>query len=289
MTTDSQPQTDETSIEQLAQRLDDLEEELAREKALRKKAEHKRDELRQELNALREEVEYIDDELQATSAKTNAALNKSNTNKNRITEIQARELEKGAHLEWELVDEVDIDVEDDRLERFKGDDGREYARLPGEVDPLERRGTSALATADLLPIQQLARMGDDMLANATSKRPDYIAAKVWDERGKHSASTLWSQGSSDVREYIDAGELKIWIKREMERPDEDMSDDYAKQLAGRTLERIRKLAKDRLYIQKRNHRKDGLRYQERRLILPSDSEIPGETSASSPDTAEVAG
>jgi len=210
-------------------------------------------------------------------------------NKDCILEIQARELEKGAHLEWDHVDEKEIDVDGDRLERFTSD-GKEWVRLPGETDPLERSGETALASADLLPIQQLAKMDDDMLANATSKRPDYIAAQVWAERGRNSPNSLWQKGSSHVREYLDASDLRLWIQRKMERSDEDMSDDYAKQLAGRTLNRLRKLAKDRVYIEKRSHRKDGLKYKERRLILPTDSEIPGETSATrSPETADVAG
>lgn len=250
------------------------------------------DDLQEQVDELQERVDDVEKTTQIHDTRLDAMDGAIEDHDQALAEQQSRELEKGYHLEWETVERRldDLRVDGDRVERFAGDDDRDYARLPGEADPLERSGTSALATADLLPIQQLAQMDDDMLANATSKRPDYIAAKVWDERGKHGGSTLWNQGSGEVREYVDAGEMKIWIKREMERADEDMSDDYAKQLAGRTIERIRKLAKDRVFVQKRNHRKDGLQYQERRLILPSDSEIPGETSSNdTPGTNEVAG
>ncbi len=37
------------------------------------------------------------------------------------------------------------------------------------------------------------------------------------------------------------------------------------------------LSKHRLAVRKRTERKNGLKYTERRLILPADAEIPGET------------
>jgi len=289
MSSKSQPQpTDAPSNKELAEMVNDLRADLEREKALRKKAETERDELQETVSHLQQEVTDIDDKASANRAKADAALSKGNKNKERITEIQSIELEKGFHIQYENIEfiEEDLDVDGDRIERFTNDDGEDYARLPGEVDPLERSGDSAMATADLLPIQQLARMDDDMLANATTKRPDHIAAKVWAERGKHDRSTLWNKGSSSVREYLDAGQLKTWIQINCERDDESLSDDYAKQLAGRTMDRLVALSKNRLHIQKRNRRKDGLQYKERRLILPSDSEIPGEGSPT-PETNEV--
>lgn len=273
----SQPQTtDAPTIKDLADQLQNLRADLEREKALRKKAEQERDDLRETVSDLQQQVDDAEESVDVVQSKADAALNKAGTNKDRVEELQARELEKGAHLLWQHVDEYEIDVADGRLERFQGDGGDEFCRIPGEVDPIERSGDSALATADLLPIQQLARMDDDMLSNATSSRPDHIAAQVWAERGKHDKSTLWNQGSSSVREYLDAGDLKTWIRMNCERDDESLSEDYAKQLAGRTMERIEALAKNRVYIEKRSRRKDGLQYKERRLVLPSDSEIPGE-------------
>ncbi|MFD1588061.1 hypothetical protein ACFR9U_13840 [Halorientalis brevis] len=210
-----------------------------------------------------------------------------------VAELQSRELEKDGHLQYDTVTEhVELlDVDGDRLERFEGDDGNTWVRLPDAEDPLERSGTSALATADLLPIQQLARMDEEMLANATSRRADYLAAKAWAERGTKSKSSLWSKGCRSVSEYVDASDLRVWIKANHQRPDEDMSYENAKKLAGKTLERIRELAKSRVYIEKRDRRKDGLKYKERRLVVPTDAEIPGKqsTADSAPGTTEVTG
>ncbi|MFD1588505.1 hypothetical protein ACFR9U_16120 [Halorientalis brevis] len=210
-----------------------------------------------------------------------------------VAELQSRELEKGAHLQFETVTEhVELlDVDGDRLERFEGEDGDTWVRLPNAEDPLERSGTSALATADLLPIQQLARMDEEMLANATSRRADYLAAKAWAERGKNSKSSLWSAGCRSVSEYIDASDLRVWIKANHQRPDEDMTYENAKKLAGKALERIQQLAKNRVYIEKRDRRKDGLKYKERRLVVPTDAEIPGEGTShdDAPGTTELTG
>ena len=45
------------------------------------------------------------------------------------------------------------------------------------------------------------------------------------------------------------------------------------------MDALQELTKDRMYIKKRNRRKDGLKYKERRLHLPTDSEIPGENES----------
>lgn len=289
MSTQNPSNTTDASVSELVSLVEDLRERVNEQ-------DERIDEIEDERDELRGRVDELENQLRKTDSQTAAAMNKAGSNKDRILELQdcilelqARELEKGAHLEWDHIDKAEINVAGDHLERFTSD-GQEWARLPGETDPLERSGETALANADLLPIQQLATMDDDMLANATSKRPDYIAARVWEERGRHSPNSLWQKGSGPVREYLDASDLRLWIKHKMERSDEDMSDDYAKQLVSRTLERIQKLAKDRLYTEKRSHRKDGLKYKERRLILPTDSEIPGETPVSQPpETADVTG
>ncbi|WP_076610505.1 hypothetical protein [Natronorubrum thiooxidans] len=54
-----------------------------------------------------------------------------NATKDRVGELQARELEKGAHLLEEHIDESEIDVVDGRLERIRKDDGERYFRLLG--------------------------------------------------------------------------------------------------------------------------------------------------------------
>ena len=40
------------------------------------------------------------------------------------------------------------------------------------------------------------------------------------------------------------------------------------------------LSKNRLAIRKRTERKNGLEYTERRIVLPADVDIPGETTGS---------
>lgn len=68
-----------------------------------------------------------------------------------------------------------------------------------------------------------------------------------------------------------------------------MSRDYATKLARRTIDALLDLAKHRLYDELRSWRADGLQYKERRVVLPSDAEIPGETSPSEPRCQETAG
>ena len=45
--------------------------------------------------------------------------------------------------------------------------------------------------------------------------------------------------------------------------------------------------KGRLYVKRKNRRKDGLLYKERHVALRENSEIPGETTV--PETADVGG
>ncbi len=73
---------------------------------------------------------------------TDAALNKASANKERVTELQSRELEKGAHLRAKAVDEHAVDVPNGRLERLTKDDGETYFRLPESADPLDRGDVS---------------------------------------------------------------------------------------------------------------------------------------------------
>ncbi|WP_160048285.1 hypothetical protein [Natrialba sp. INN-245] len=48
-------------------------------------------------------------------------------------ELQSRELEKGAHLREETVDEHVVDVPDGRLERITKDDGKQTLSLKPDV------------------------------------------------------------------------------------------------------------------------------------------------------------
>ncbi|ELY45783.1 hypothetical protein [Natronorubrum tibetense] len=223
-----------------------------------------------------------------TTKQTKAALKKANTNKTRLRELQARELEKGAHLRADTVDEHELDVRGDRLERITKDDGRTYFRLPEHTDPLDRSDVS-LAYGDLLPIQQLARVDDDMLRSTTNALPTRLAAKLWSARTDSSVGDdPWNAGCKGVREYLKASDLKHWIRRQ----EPGTSESYAKKLVSRTIDAVLDLSKHRLAVRKRTERKNGLEYTERRLIVPDDAAIPGETTQAAeqpPETADVLG
>ena len=68
-----------------------------------------------------------------------------------------------------------------------------------------------------------------------------------------------------------------------------MNKEYSQKLAGRTIEALLDLTKDRLYVKRKNRRKDELSYKGRRILLPDESEIPGETTFETSDleTADV--
>jgi len=70
-----------------------------------------------------------------TDRAADAALKKADANKDRVRELQSRELEKGAHLRTETVDPHEIRVAGDRLEKLTRDDGRTYYRVPDSSDP----------------------------------------------------------------------------------------------------------------------------------------------------------
>ncbi|ELY61117.1 coiled-coil domain-containing protein [Natronolimnohabitans innermongolicus] len=217
-----------------------------------------------------------------TTTRLEAALNKANANKRRIRELQARELEKGAHLRETTVDPAEIDLECDHLERFTADDGRAYYRVPDAADPLERTDTR-LAHGDLLPIQQLARMDEELRRSATDALPTRLAAKLWKARADPTVGDdPWTEGCASVRESVTASDLKHWIRRQ----EQGISETYAKKLVSRTIDAILELSKHRLAVRKHSQRKNGLEYTERRLILPADAEIPGERTGSRSSESE---
>jgi len=210
-------------------------------------------------------------------ARLDAHEKKLNANKDRVGELQARELEKGAHLLEDHVDEGEIDVVDGRLERIQKDDGESYFRLPESGDPLERGGDVSLSYGDLLPLQQLAKMDEDMLRATTSALPSRLAAKLWKARTDPAVGdNPWRKGSASVREYVTAGDMKHWIRRQ----EKGISDDYAKKLVSRTIDALLDLSKSRLAVKKRTQRKNGLEYTERRVLLMDDVDIPGEMASS---------
>ncbi|ELZ14086.1 hypothetical protein C477_21240 [Haloterrigena salina JCM 13891] len=229
-----------------------------------------------ELAAHETRLETQQTETNRLEAITEATRKRTGANKARIEELQARELEKGAHLQTNNVDEHEIDVPNGRLERITKTDNEPYYRLPDHEDPLNRDDV-ALAHGDLLPIQQLARMDADMRRATADALPTRLAAKLWQARADPTVGDdPWTTGCKSVREYVAASDLKHWIRRQ----EEGISETYAKKLVSRTIDAALELSKNRLAVRKRTQRKNGLEYTERRLILPADAEIPGETASS---------
>ncbi|ELY42671.1 hypothetical protein [Natronorubrum bangense] len=234
-------------------------------------------------------VDTTETDLERFDALTQATRNRTGATKARLEELQARELEKGAHLRAEHVDEHEIDVPDGRLEKLTKDDGNAYYRLPNQDDPLDRNHNTTLAHGDLLPIQQLARMDEDMRRTTTNALPTRLAAKLWQARTDSSVGDdPWKTGCKSIDAYVTASDLKHWIRRQ----EPGTSETYAKKLVSRTIDAILELSKNRVAIRKRTERKNGLEYTERRLVLPTDAEIPGETVSQPtepPETTDVRG
>lgn len=246
------------------------------------------DAIRDRVDGQQETINRLEDEHRTVDSKVTAAINKASTNQNRLVELQGRELEKGAHLLNEHIDEANIDVPGDRLEKITKDDGDTYTCLPEATDPLDRERSVSLSHGDLLPIQQLARMDDDMLQSATTTFPDELAAKLWKARtDPEVGDNPWQTGCKDVREYVKASDLKHWIRRQRA----GISDEYAKKLVSRTISSLLELSKHRLGVRKQRERKNGLKYTERRIVLKTDTPVPGETGESSdqPETNGVHG
>lgn len=274
----------EQSIEEspdLAERLRDA---LPKDEAL-VEAEARAERAKKKADALAAHIRKIWDELDDREKRLRAGARRDESIEEKVIELQERELEKGAHLLRENAYKVDFP--EDRLQTIAKEDGRYYNRLEGtDGDPLSPGGQITLAAEDLLPIQQLAHVDDSVLAN--ERRPVKIAAKVW--RDRESASPdLWNKGSMEVKQYLDAGDLARWIRYR----NDDVDANYAKTLASRVIETIMDFSRNRLYTKLLKRSSNGLNYRETRLVLPADSEIPGETpspsSGTSPGTGEVTG
>ena len=262
-------------VQSLSDRVDDLEQEVA--------------EKDERINELEQRVNAREDKAAKAKAHRKALARKTQSAGERIDELQAREFEKGAHLLADNVEENRITVDGNKLERITKDDGNTYFRLPGEDDALGRGGAVAHSTADLLPIQRLARYDDEMLASVTNRKPDELAGKVWRERDEAGRYSLWSKGSGEIRAYLDASDLAEWIRLK----ESGVSKKYSQELARRTMDAMHELSNKRLGKIKRQRSKDGLSYQETRLVLKADVELPGEVTSSntddSPATDESAG
>lgn len=255
---------------------------------IQQKVDEATEELREENEKLRERVEELECEAEATKSLVNAAINRTKTVEPMISELQSRELEKGAHLLWtnieRNVEAENIDIDGDQIERITKDDGRTYGRLPGEEDCLMRGGTVAHSTADLLPLQRLARYDDEMLASVTKCQEGELAAKAWRKHTEHGRYDLWSKGSGDVFVYPNSSDLAEEIRSQRA----GISKKYSQELARRTMDAMLALAKGRLCMVKKTRRKDGLSYKERRIVLKKDVDLPGkQRSASAPATHEV--
>ncbi|WP_231189349.1 hypothetical protein [Haladaptatus sp. DYF46] len=241
------------------------------------------------INELEQRVDAREDKAAKAKAHRKALARKTQSCGKRIDELQAREFEKGAHLLADNIDKEQITVDGNKLERITKDDGNTYFRLPGEEDALGRGGAVAHSTADLLPIQRFARYDDEMLASVTNRKPDELASKAWRERDDAGRYSLWSKGSGEIRAYLDASELADWIRLK----EAGVSKKYSQELARRTIDAMHELSNGRLGKVKRQRSKDGLSYQETRLVLKTDVELPGEVTNNdtdnSPTTDGVAG
>ncbi|RQG95757.1 hypothetical protein [Natrarchaeobius oligotrophus] len=269
----SDGRTCSSRVDELEARIEALTDRLERLETERENRETRLERLEAECQQKAERIDDLESETARLENLAEAALKKANANKDRIGELQSRELEKGAHLRESNVDEAAVTVPDDRIERIvKTDDA--YYRLPEQADPLERGGDVTLAYGDLLPIQQLARMDEDMRRSAANALPTRLAAKLWRARTDSSVGDdPWERGCKDVAEYVKAGDLKHWIRRR----EPGISDAYAKKLVSRTIDAILELSKHRLAVRRKTERKNGLKYTERRLVLPTDADVPGET------------
>ncbi|MCU4975394.1 hypothetical protein OB955_22115 [Halobacteria archaeon AArc-m2/3/4] len=268
-------ETLEDDLDRTTDRVDDLERNVTTLETCTTTLEAKTETLETETATLHHKndcLETLETETTQNAAAIEAAHRRSGANKARLEELQARELEKGAHLLETNVDRHEIDVDGDRLEKIQKDD-RAYYRLPDADDPLDRSDVT-VAHGDLLPIQQLARMDEDMLRSTTNALPSRLAAKLWKARTDPSTGDdPWNDGCKNVKEYVKASDLKHWIRRQ----EPGTSDAYAKKLVSRTIDALLDLSKNRLAIRRKRERKNGLEYTERRVLLTTEAEIPGET------------
>ena len=264
-------ETDATNLKQLVLQLRDSVDELQEEN----------ERLRDEVQELRSEVKEQDERISATNTRISGT-------REMVGELQSRELEKSAHLHWDNLHANHVDenltVAGDQLERITKEDGETYARLPGVDDALERGGAVAHSTADLLPIQRLARYDDEMLASTTKTQQDRLAAEAWREIDDAGRYGLWSKGCADVDIYLKSSDLADWIRQNRT----GINKKYSQELARRTIEAMLDLANGRLAKTMKRHRKDGLQYQETRLEFRSDVDLPGRRS-STPTTSAGAG
>jgi uncharacterized coiled-coil protein SlyX len=276
-------------VETLTDRIDDLEQEVTEQDRQIVGLQSNIEQKDARIEELEERIEDLTDKANKAKVHRKAISRKTQVRDEQVDELQARELEKGAHLLADNIDKDRIAVDGNKLERITKDDGQTYFRFPGEEDALGRGGTVAHSMADLLPLQRLARYDDEMLASVTNRKPDELAGKAWREHDDASRYSLWSKGSGEIRTYLDASDLAEWIRLK----ESGVSKKYSQELARRTMDAMCELSKNRLGKIKRQRSKDGLCYQETRLVLKADVELPGEVTSNdmdaTPATDEGAG
>jgi hypothetical protein len=143
-----------------------------------------------QIEELAKRIKDLESKADEAKAHRKAITRKTQTCDERVDELQAREFEKGVHLLADNIEADRISVDDNKLERITKNDGNTYFRLPGEDDALGRGGAVAHSTADLLPIQRLARYDDEMLASVTNRKPDELAGKAWRGRNEDGRFSL---------------------------------------------------------------------------------------------------
>ncbi len=121
-------------------------------------------------------------------------------------------------------------------------------------------------------------MNEEKRRASTRSLPTRLAAKLWKARVDSSVGdNPWETGCKGIEEYVKASDLRHWIRRR----EPGISKTYAKKLVSRVIDAMLDLSKHRVAVRRRRERKNGLEYTERRLVLPEDVEVPGETGGES--------
>lgn len=241
--------SDEAFLAEVVERVEDLE--------------TRHDEKDDRIEELVETVEEQEARINQLESWKTAARRKLQRLGDATAELQMRELEKGAHLQEENVQPVDLKTSTEHVERITKDDGETYVRIPGNEDPVDDSTEVAVAMEDLLPIQRLARLPEEMRESELSgKKNVQRAVWLWENR-----ETQMNKGSGEVDFYIDAGELAkdLSIKFDI---------DATSETAKRVMEFFCEYSKHRAFTKKKKRPRG---YEERRLILPSDASVPGDT------------
>ncbi|QZA87891.1 hypothetical protein K0C01_08790 [Salinarchaeum sp. IM2453] len=268
--------------------INSLKDEIAELKEANEELREENDELRDELEETNEEVDELNSTIIDLESKQEGWVTEwIDQYRDMLCELHSKELQKGSKLRKDHVMPDLLPDGPDQLKTVKRD-GEVFYKAKDLPEAIEEDGPDALPYEDLLPIQKLNRMDEDTFNRTTNSDAEELAAELWASRGnRHSP---WKRGCKNVREYVSASDLKMWIIRERS----DVSQEYAKKLVSRIIDVMHMLTRNRIQVKKKTRRTDGLTYKERRIIIPDDAEIPGESSPtntdqSSPGTSVVTG